>query len=519
MFVTRRATTNALRINRCIFLRNSGASRRNYTSNAGGAFSAESSSSSVDEYDVIVIGGGHGGCEAAAAASRTGARTLLITHSKQTVGEMSCNPSFGGIGKGHLMREIDALDGVCPRICDQTGTHFHALNRSHGPAVIGLRALIDRKLYKKAMQAEIFHNTPNLDVLEAAVEDLLLLESTAPIASSSSSASAVPGDDGTEMATHCVKGCALADGRLISAPTVVITTGTFLNAELVWGAQRKPGGRMGEATSSGLAGTFRRVGFRTGRLSTGTPPRLLASTIDFDRFTTQPSDAVPIPFSFLNRSIGIPHEKLLLSYVGYTDERLVKIVCENVDESHSLISALNEGIKGPRYCPSLEAKCLRFGHLKHRIFLEPEGFDSELIYPQGCALGFTIDVQQKIMRSIDGLERVEVVQPGYSVRYDFVHPQQLWPSLETRKVVGLFLAGQINGTTGYEEAAAQGLMAGLNASIRARHRQGKSAEFCPLILERTKAYIGVMIDDLISLGVTEPYRMYTSRAENRLFMR
>ncbi|KAL3069468.1 hypothetical protein niasHS_018193 [Heterodera schachtii] len=242
------------------------------------------------------------------------------------------------------------------------------------------------------------------------------------------------------------------------------------------------------------------------------------------RFTIQPSDAVPIPFSFLNRSIGIPHEKLLLSYVGYTDERLVKMVCENVDENHSLISALNEGIKGPRYCPSLEAKCLRFGHLKHRVRMwsalmafwirQRIGF-----YPQGCALGFTIDVQQKIMRSIDGLERVEVVQPGYSVRYDFVHPQQLWPSLETRKVVGLFLAGQINGTTGYEEAAAQGLMAGLNASIRARHRQGKSAEFCPLILERTNAYIGVMIDDLISLGVTEPYRMYTSHAENRLFMR
>ncbi|KAI3413727.1 Mitochondrial Translation Optimization [Globodera pallida] len=458
------------------------------------------------QYDVIVIGGGHGGCEAAAAASRTGARTLLVTHSKEKVGEMSCNPSFGGIGKGHLMREIDALDGVCPRICDQTGFHFHVLNRRHGPAVLGLRALIDRKLYKSAMQEEIFRNTPNLDVLEAAVEDLFLDDDSSQIA-------------GDELPSHRVKGCVLGDGRLIIAPTVVITTGTFLNGLLVWGGQQKPGGRIGEASSSGLAKTFRRIGFRTGRLSTGTPPRLLASTIDFSRFTIQPSDDEPIPFSFLNKTVGIPREKHRDTYVGYTDDRLTKIVCENVDENHSLVSALNEGIKGPRYCPSLEAKCLRFGHLKHRVFLEPEGLDSELIYPQGCALGFSIDMQQKIMRCIDGLERVEVVQPGYSVRYDFVHPQQLWPSLETKKVNGLFLAGQINGTTGYEEAAAQGLIAGVNASIRARHRSGAVAEFSPLILDRTKAYIGVMIDDLISLGVTEPYRMYTSRAENRLFMR
>nr|CAD2135075.1 unnamed protein product [Meloidogyne enterolobii] len=457
------------------------------------------------EYDVVIVGGGHAGCEAAAAASRKGAKSLLITQSKATVGAMSCNPSFGGIGKGHLMREIDAMDGICARLCDDTGIHFHVLNRSHGPAVIGLRALIDRKLYKKAMQKEIFENTPNLDVIESTVEDLIIVEATCSTKNNF---------------THKLVGCIIKNGINIYSPSIIITTGTFLKGELNWGGKSVPGGRMGEGPSSGLAETFARLGFKTGRLSTGTPPRLLSSTINYDKFTKQATDEEPIPFSFLNSKVGIPTELQLASYVGYTNDNLVKIVRENIDEKHSLISALNEGIKGPRYCPSLEAKCLRFPELKHRIFLEPEGLDSELVYPQGCALGFDLDVQVKIMRTVEGLENVEVTQPGYSVRYNFVHPQQLFPTLETQKVCGLFLAGQINGTTGYEEAAAQGLIAGTNAAERAEaNKKGDKTAYNPLKVSRTEAYIGVMIDDLTNFGVTEAYRIFTSRSENRLELR
>nr|CAD2173599.1 unnamed protein product [Meloidogyne enterolobii] len=443
------------------------------------------------EYDVVIVEVcGHAGCEAAAAASRKGAKSLLITQSKATVGAMSCNPSFGGIGKGHLMREIDAMDGICARLCDDTGIHFHVLNRSHGPAVIGLRALIDRKLYKKAMQKEIFENTPNLDIIESTVEDLIIVEATCSTKNNF---------------THKLN---------IYSPSVIITTGTFLKGELNWGGKSVPGGRMGEGPSSGLAETFARLGFKTGRLSTGTPPRLLSSTINYDKFTKQLTDEEPIPFSYLNSQVGIPKELQVASYVGYTNDNLVKIVRENIDEKHSLISALNEGIKGPRYCPSLEAKCLRFPELKHRVWI---------------AIWFTLKdalldliwmFKLKIMRTVEGLENVEVTQPGYSVRYNFVHPQQLFPTLETQKVCGLFLAGQINGTTGYEEAAAQGLISGTNAAERAEaNKKGDKTAYNPLKVSRTEAYIGVMIDDLTNFGVTEAYRIFTSRSENRLELR
>lgn len=440
--------------------------------------------STKPDFDVIVIGGGHAGCESAAAAARCNSRTLLLTHNKGTIGEMSCNPSFGGIGKGHLIREVDALDGLCGRICDKSAITYQALNRGQGPAVLGLRAQIDRKLYKKFMQEEMF-NMKNLEIFEGEVEELQLHHSGKKINS-----------------------VTLSDGKCFSTETVVITTGTFLGGEIYQGMKTWPAGRINEKSSMGLSKSFSKLGFELGRLRTGTPPRLMKNTIDFSKFELMAPDKTPIPFSFLTDQVWLSPEQQLPTYLGHTTDDVTRIAQEHFKENLQVLSETTS----PRYCPSLESKLKRFPQLKHRMFLEHEGLDSDHIYPQGMSMTFAPVVQLKMMRAIPGLERVEFVQAGYGVQYDFVNPQQLKNTLETRKVQGIFLAGQINGTTGYEEAAAQGVVAGMNAAARAQNREMMS-------LGRADAYIGVLIDDLTSLGTMEPYRMLTSRAEFRLHLR
>ncbi|CAO4364233.1 unnamed protein product [Caenorhabditis nigoni] len=434
------------------------------------------------DVDVIVIGGGHAGCESAAASARCGSRTILVTQNKNTIGEMSCNPSFGGIGKGHLIREVDALDGLCGRICDKSAITYQALNRAQGPAVLGLRAQIDRKLYKKHMQKEIF-STEKLEVVEGEVAELLVKNDR-------------------------VVGVKMANDTVISTKCVVITTGTFLRAQIYQGMKIWPAGRIGEKSSDKLSESFLKLGFELGRLRTGTPPRLMKDSIDFSKFEKVEPDKKPIPFSFLTDDIWIKYEDQLPTYLGHTNEETCRIGQENMHENWQVASETTS----PRYCPSFESKLLRFPNLKHRLFLEHEGLDSPHIYPQGMSMTFKPEVQLQIFRAIPGLEDVEIFQPGYGVQYDFVNPKQLKKSLETQKVEGMFLAGQINGTTGYEEAAAQGVIAGINASARARQQPAME-------VSRTEAYIGVLIDDLTSLGTNEPYRMLTSRAEFRLHLR
>lgn len=436
---------------------------------------------------MIVIGGGHAGTEACAAASRMGAKTLLVTQKLETIGEMSCNPSFGGIGKGHLIREIDALDGVCGRCCDISGVQYKVLNRSKGPAVWGPRAQIDRVLYKKAIQKELT-SIQNLKICVSSVEDLLM-------------------DDDLVALRKC-QGVVLSDGRKVTSKTVVITTGTFLRGQINIGMEIRPAGRIGDAPSIGLAKSLDSLGFKLSRLKTGTPPRIKASSINFTNLEKHIGDNPPTPFSFMNSSVWLKNEDQLPCYLTYTNSKIIKIIKDSLHMNRHVI----EEVTGPRYCPSIESKILRFGEKSHQIWLEPEGFDSDVVYPNGLSCTLPEELQTELVQTLPGLEKAEIVRPGYGVEYDFVDPRELYSNLETRKISGLFLAGQINGTTGYEEAAGQGIYAGANAACKAQNKES-------LQIGRTDGYIGVLVDDLTTLGTNEPYRMFTSRAEFRLTLR